>query len=150
MPARSHGMRKTKAYNSWSMMRVRCLNPRDHKFPTYGGRGITICERWSKFENFIEDMGPRPEGTSIDRINNEGNYEPGNCRWATAKEQSRNRSCARQITLNGKTQNLSAWQEELGIIPETFESRRRLGWDIEKCLLTPVRKKTSHKRKEAA
>jgi hypothetical protein len=72
-------------------MRQRCGNPNDRQFSDYGGRGITVCERWAKFENFLADMGERPPGLTLDRINNDGNYEPGNCRWATRLEQSRNR-----------------------------------------------------------
>ena len=73
------------------MMKVRCLNKENHKFPDYGGRGIRICERWHSFDAFLADMGPRPPGTSLDRIDVNGNYEPGNCRWADAKTQRANR-----------------------------------------------------------
>ena len=76
----------------WGGMKQRCLNPRAHNYQNYGGRGITICDRWiNSVANFAADMGPRPPGTSIDRIDNDGNYEPGNCRWATAAEQNRNK-----------------------------------------------------------
>lgn len=83
----------TVEYNAWAKMRQRCYNPKDHKYPNYGGRGITVCERWnSDFAAFLADMGPRPSPThSINRINNDGNYEPSNCNWATPKEQSNNR-----------------------------------------------------------
>lgn len=88
----THGMSRTPIYESWKAMRKRCLNPNAPKYRLYGGRGITICERWDYFENFREDMGERPIGLSLDRIDNDGNYEPGNCRWATQKEQQNNRS----------------------------------------------------------
>lgn len=90
--AAKHGMSSSSTYVSWRSMIARCNNPRNKDFPKWGGRGISICDRWLVFENFLEDMGPRPEGKTLDRFpNNDGNYEPGNCRWATASEQARNR-----------------------------------------------------------
>lgn len=80
----------TREYGSWHAMLQRCENPKHHAFKNYGGRGIVVCERWHLLENFLADMGPRPPGKSLDRINNNGNYEPGNCRWATPKEQIAN------------------------------------------------------------
>jgi hypothetical protein len=85
-----HRMIKTPTYYSWSGMVQRCTNPKSKQWPDYGGRGITVCDRWLTFANFLADMGERPRGLSIDRINVNGSYEPGNCRWATAAEQAQN------------------------------------------------------------
>jgi hypothetical protein len=86
-----HGMSGTSEHRIWKTMRQRCENPRSSRFKDYGGRGIRVCARWRKFENFFADMGRRPPGRSIDRIDNDGNYEPKNCRWATAMQQRHNR-----------------------------------------------------------
>jgi hypothetical protein len=86
-----HGWADTPTYWSWSGMLSRCRDPRNASFKSYGARGITVCERWRDFENFLADMGPRPDGKTLDRISNAGNYEPGNCRWATNAEQNANR-----------------------------------------------------------
>jgi len=127
-PNLSHGMKYSREYKTWSAMRVRCLNPNHKDYPRWGGRGITICDRWSKFEAFYEDMGPRPHGTSIDRIDPNGNYEPGNCRWATALVQARNRSDLTMVTrLNGEKVALVDYAKELGITRGAAHLRLKRG-----------------------
>lgn len=93
--ARTHGKSKTITYRSWAHMHARCYRPTDPKFPRYGGRGITVCEQWHKYENFIADMGERPRGRTLDRKNNDGPYNPDNCQWATPTQQVRNRECSK-------------------------------------------------------
>lgn len=126
-------------YTIWSGLKTRCTNPKERNWLRYGGRGIKVCDRWkNSFEAFLADMGPRPSKEhSIDRIDNDGNYEPGNCRWATRYEQCCNRSNSRNITWNGVTLCLSQWARKMGIGKETLRSRLRHGWTIEKALSTP-------------
>lgn len=90
--ARTHGMSKSYTYQSWTAMKRRCYDKNFEKYPRYGGRGIKVCDRWHKFENFLADMGERPEGKTIDRQDSNGNYDKKNCKWATAKEQSNNKT----------------------------------------------------------
>jgi hypothetical protein len=111
----SHKMSDSPEWEAWSSIIQRCTNPKNPGFKNYGGRGIQFCERWRKFENFIADMGIRPKGYSIDRTNNEGNYEPLNCKWVLNKFQHRNKRSNRMITLKGETRCLSEWAEVIGI-----------------------------------
>lgn len=113
----------------------RCHTPTNDSFARYGGRGIEVCEKWRhSFARFIEDMGHPGEGMSLDRIDNNGNYEPGNCRWATLAEQSSNRRDSRKIAYNGETLTLSEWSRRLGWHHMTISDRLRRGWPLDRAL----------------
>jgi hypothetical protein len=130
---------KTPEYSAWLHMRERCFNPNNSRYARYGGRGITICERWNAYENFSVDMGLRPSPQhSIERINNDGNYEPSNCKWATRKEQQQNIVHARLITFNGQTLCLSEWARRLGSCAGTLTGRIKRGWPLERVLTPPL------------
>jgi hypothetical protein len=101
-------------------MRQRCNNPKDAYFADYGGRGITVCDRWASFENFLADMGICPPGLTIERKNNDGNYEPDNCCWATYFEQGRNKRNTRWVTHAGETLTLAEWSRKLGVEASTL------------------------------
>lgn len=124
----THGGRKSKEYDAWASMRKRCSNKNNKRFGDYGGRGITICDRWSKFENFRDDMGCRPDNTSIDRIDVNGNYCPENCRWATMKEQMRNTRRSIVVEIDGVSKTVSEWCEHPDSqAPRTIYNRVRAG-----------------------
>lgn len=125
-------------YSIWSGMMKRCYNPHAHAYDRYGGRGIAVCERWHQPENFLSDMGEPPEGTSIDRINGDGHYEPGNCRWASAKTQGSNRRGVRYIEFNGTRDHLSGWAKRIGINVASMMERVQK-WPIERALTQPRR-----------
>lgn len=129
-----HGQCFTPAYSSWSAMKFRCSNPNHRAYPQYGGRGIFVCDRWIVFENFLADMGERPMGRTLDRIDNNRGYEPGNCQWSTHKEQSRNRGVNHRIELNGTSLSIAEWSEKTGINYSTIKERVRRGWSASRCL----------------
>lgn len=134
----------TREYTIWRNMRSRCVNPSDPNYVKYGARGIHICDEWRMdFVNFLRDMGRCPDGCSIERIDNDGHYEPGNCRWATAKEQANNRRSSRYITHDGETLTLSQWADRAGIRLQTLHFRLKLGWTVERALTTPLRRKAA-------
>ena len=135
----SSGGHTTTEYRSWSGMMTRCYNPNQPSYERYGGRGITICERWHSFNNFLTDMGIKPAAEmSIDRIDNNGNYEPGNCRWATPTQQNRNSRQNVLMPSDGETKCMAEWAEEKGLRQDTFSRRLERGWGIEKALSTPL------------
>jgi hypothetical protein len=119
-------------------MLQRCENPQHHKWHRYGGRGITVCERWHSYENFLSDMGPRPDGMSIERENNNGNYEPGNCSWATPIEQASNRSTNLFVDASGQRATASAASRLLGSNRSTVARRMRSGWTEQQAVNTPI------------
>jgi len=131
---KTHGLTGSRTYISWRAMRARCLNPQDKDYPRYGGRDIKICERWGSFENFLADLGERPEGKSLDRIDCNGNYESGNVRWADDKTQSNNRRSSRYLTHDGKTLSIAEWAREAGIPTGTFWRRLKAGHSLEDSL----------------
>lgn len=136
---RSHGQSKTALYSVWSVAKGRCENPTDKNYRYYGGRGITMCDRWRRsFTDFQADMGPRPEGYTLGRINNDGPYAPENCRWETYKQQARNTRRTFLVSHEGTTQTIGAWAEQLGIDEHALYFRiRTAGWSIKRALTTP-------------
>lgn len=124
----------TPTYRSWASMLSRCRDQKNARYYRYGGRGITVCDRWHSFDNFLADMGERPEGMTLDRRENDGNYEPENCRWATAIEQGRSSYQARMVTAFGQTLMLAEWSRRTGIKRETIARRLNAGWPPERAL----------------
>ncbi len=121
-------------------MLARCYDEHCAWYRRYGGRGIRVCERWrASFAAFFDDMGPRPgHGYSIERIDNDGDYEPGNVRWATAREQARNTRRNRLITVGGRTQCVAAWAEERGVRPQLISTRLSRGWSDYEAVMMPI------------
>lgn len=130
---RKHGESQSKLYRVWSDMITRCNTKSATSYENYGGRGIAVCDRWKSYEAFRADMGPIPPGMSIERIDNDGDYSPRNCRWATREEQNENKRNSKKFTFNGETLSLPQWGRKLGISGKTLRSRIVvLGWPIEK------------------
>lgn len=136
----THGKSRTLTYKVWQGIHQRCENPQDIHYRSYGARGIKVCDSWKSFENFYRDMGDKPEGYSIGRIDNDRDYEPKNCRWETTKQQAQNRNNTRNITYKGKTQSLALWATELGINYTTLDERIKNGWSVERAFTTRTRK----------
>jgi hypothetical protein len=138
-----HGLGDSLIYKIWNRIISRCHNERDRAFNRYGGRGISVCQRWrDSVEAFVADMGPRPSTHhSVERKNNNGNYEPSNCKWGTDIEQGRNRRNNRLITINDETLCLSAWIERLGVNRDTFYWRVNQGWSEQEALTVAGRRR---------
>jgi hypothetical protein len=130
-------------YNSWIAMRQRCENPNHAKWPRYGGRGIKVCERWRVFENFAGDMGARPEGCTLDRIDNDGHYEPGNCRWLDSAGQGLNRKQAHAVILDGVRMSTASACRNAGIAHGIVSRRLHQGWTLQRALFTPPQRRKS-------
>lgn len=127
-------------YRCWEAMIARCHSPIAKGYHRYGGRGITVCDAWRvSFEQFARDMGPRPAGHSIERINNNGPYAPDNCRWATRTEQANNRRTSRWVTANGQTMTIADWSRSTGLAWHTIHNRLQRGWDDSKAVNTPLK-----------
>jgi len=141
---KNDGRSKLPEYSVWKGVRGRCHNPNNKKFANYGGRGITICERWNNFWNFYHDMGKRPEGCSIDRIDVNKGYSPDNCRWATVEMQENNRTTTRFVTIGKETKSIKQWADVYGISDNTVRDRTYRGWDVIKAITTPARKGNYH------
>lgn len=136
----THGLTGTTEHNIWCGIRRRCLNPNDGVYADYGGRGIRICERWSSFAKFLDDMGARPSSRhSIERRNNNGHYEPGNCYWATRLQQSRNRRGNVYLTYRGKTRCVTEWAERLELTAAAIRMRLRRGASPARALRTAAK-----------
>ncbi len=136
----THGLSKSSEYGIWRGMLTRCYSKNHPSYKNHGSRGIIICDRWKRFENFHFDMGNRPtDRHCIERVDNDGNYDPSNCVWATYKRQQNNRRSNVHLTYNGLTMTISEWTDWLGMSHGLIESRLHLGWSVEKTLTTPKR-----------
>lgn len=141
------GKSKHPLYGIWNQMILRCYNPNSTHYDRYGGRGITVCDEWHEFWNFVkwsDSIGGRPDGTWIERIDNDGNYCPENCTWATKEQQSLNKSTNVVLEYNGKSQTMTEWCKETGISWQAMQHRYHRGWSVERMLTTPVQQK--HKK----
>lgn len=135
----SHHMHSTATYICWQQAKKRCRCKNDKDYPSYGGRGIKFCRRWDKFENFLADMGRKPEGLTLGRVDNDGPYHPDNCEWQTLKQQARNKRNTVYLTVGGVRKPLTQWAEESGLQHVTIRARLRAGWSHEKATQTAVR-----------
>jgi hypothetical protein len=136
----THRMSGTAEYRAWADMKSRCYWTKAKAFKSYGGRGITVCDEWrTDFPAFLEHIGPRPgSGYSLDRIDVNGNYEPGNVRWATRSEQASNMRRTKLLEFNGLRMTVTHWARHIGIDKRTLEFRLRAGWTVERALTAPI------------
>lgn len=135
----THGRSFTPEYQTWRSMLARCNSPSSAAYRKYGAVGISVCDRWKKFENFFSDMGERPSlRHSIDRIDGKKNYDPGNCRWATPRQQQTNLKNNVRISHDGKHLTIGEWSDIVGLNPKTIYSRLKLGWSVQDALTLPL------------
>ncbi len=139
----THGDTDTPTWRSWRSMHMRCYSVSHKSYADYGGRGITVCDRWHSYEAFKADMGDRPALKTIGRLDNDGNYEPNNCEWQTATEQSRNRRSSALLEYQGRVRCASEWAEELGLTVGAICKRLKAGWSIERTLTTPGKRQVN-------
>lgn len=134
-----HGKSKTRTYHVWSSMKARCSNPANDAYARYGGRGITVCERWFAYENFHADMGDCPKGLTIERIDNNKGYGPDNCIWADRRTQGRNKRGLHNLTIDGETHPLIVWVEKFSVVSYvTAHQRLAYGWDALEAVSRPL------------
>jgi hypothetical protein len=136
------GHKPTPTHRVWENMIDRCTNPKNPRWKDYGGRGIAVCQKWRTFINFLSDMGERPVGMSLEREDNNGNYEPSNCVWIPRAKQQHNTRYNHNLTFNGQTLCLAEWAAKLGIKRTTIMMRLRRGLTVEQALTQPIRKHT--------
>ncbi len=135
---KTHGRSLEPTYFIWLQMHNRCKNPKHRQYRDYGGRGISVCQRWKNYVAFMDDMGPRPDGLTLERVDNSLGYGPDNCHWASHETQNRNTRRNVRIHYLGLSLCVGEWAVRLGIPEHTIHTRLKLGWDAEKALTTPV------------
>lgn len=143
----THGLKHTTEYRIWDNLKTRCLNQNNVAYPRYGGRGIHVCDAWRySFRTFLDDMGHRPSTAhTLERRDNDGHYEPGNCVWATRSEQARNRRSSRFLEFRGERLTVAAWADRVGLVQAVLLDRLKDGWSIERTLTTPLMMCRSHR-----
>jgi len=139
--SKTHGMENTSTYVIWAGMKQRCMNPKAPSYKWYGALGVRVCDEWLIFENFLKDMGERPIGMSLDRIDSNKNYCKENCRWATSKQQIRNRRMTKMHSLNNESMALGDWADKYGINVRRVQQRLNAGWELRDAITKPIRKK---------
>jgi hypothetical protein len=137
---KEHALAGLRIYSIWAGMHQRCYNTNNQHWKNYGGRGIKICRRWLCLATFLADMGHPPDGCSIERINNDGDYEPGNCRWATQEQQNENTRRNKYLELKGQSKTIKAWAKEYNLDPQALSERVRRGWSVERAVSTPTKR----------